>query len=189
MKNFIAVQFTSNGTPMLLMGDEARRTQHGNNNTYCQDNEMSWLNWNDIERNADMVRFIRGMIQFHQSHTVFQQAQFWADASTPPEDPRPRILWHGTALNAPDWGYNSHTLAYELRNPVNGDVIYVAMNAYWEDLPFELPPLPHNHRWRRVADTALPLPDDMAGLASAPMVKGNIYKLTARSVVVLTAGA
>ncbi len=187
MKNFIAILLTSNGTPMLLMGDEARRTQGGNNNAYCQDNEISWFNWNDVGRHADMVRFVREMIRFHQSHTAFKQEQFWADASTPATDTRPRVLWHGTALNAPDWGYHSHTLAYELIHEASGEHFYVAMNAYWDALEFELPTLPDGKTWRRVVDTALPPPGDIAEPGGAPAVRRKKYSVVGRSVVVLTA--
>jgi glycogen operon protein len=184
IKNFIATLFTSHGTPMLLMGDEVRRTQQGNNNAYCQDNALSWFDWNDLDRHADLLRFVREMIRFHQGLAVFSTHQFWAEADHPTGDPRPIICWHGPVLNQPDWGYHSHTLAYELTYPDAGEHLYVAYNAYWETLKFELPALPEGQHWRRVVDTALTSPSDIAEAGKGPIERRKRYPVAARSVVV-----
>ncbi len=187
MKNFIALLLVSHGTPMLLMGDELRRTQQGNNNAYCQANATSWLDWGSLEAQADMLRFVSQMIRFHQSHQVFGTDRFWDDAPTSLSDDRPRIRWHGTQLNKPDWGYHSHTLAFELWHTVSGEQLYVALNAFWEPLKFELPLLPEGRHWRRVVDTSLPSPDDIAAPGKGPIERRKRYPAAARSVVVLEA--
>jgi isoamylase len=189
MKNFIAILLASHGTPMLSMGDEAGRTQNGNNNVYCQDNALSWLDWGEVERNAGMVRFVREMIRFHQGHAAFATDRFWADSPPAPDDPRPRLTWHGTRLNAPDWSQASRALAYELKYPARGDHLHVMLNAFWEPLAFDLPPLPEGGRWRRVVDTALAPPDDIAEAGKEAELAGPGYRVEARSVVILTASA
>ena len=187
IKNFIAILFTSHGTPMLLMGDEARRTQQGNNNAYCQDNELSWFNWNELDRHADLLRFVRAMIHFHQSQAAFASRQFWAAATQPSSDSRPTLRWHGTSLDQPDWSYHSHTLAYELKYPAGHEHLYVAYNAFWEALEFELPALPAGQQWRRVVDTALASPHDIVEPGQEAVEQRTRYPLAARSVAVFKA--
>ena len=82
IKNFLTILFVSQGTPMLLMGDEARRTQGGNNNAYCQDNETSWFDWNTLKANADLLRFTKGLIRFNREHSLFQEERFWVTPHT-----------------------------------------------------------------------------------------------------------
>src|SRR4029077_19427364 len=108
IRNFLTIMFLSQGRPMLLMGDEVRRTQRGNNNAYVQDNEISWFDWELVTRNAGLLRFTRGLLHTHQSMRIFMDHAFWnlpggAD-----------IAYHGVRLNEPDWGDGSHSLAYEL---------------------------------------------------------------------------
>ena len=184
MKNLLTILMVSQGTPMLLMGDEMRRTQHGNNNAYCQDNETSRLDWSALERRADakdFVRFVQGLIRFNRGHHVFQDEHFWfAEGGAD-------ITWHGVHLNQPDWGDDSHSLAFSLHDPAHGERLHIMLNAYWEPLDFELPPLPPGEGWRRVVDTALPSPDDYSEPENAPVVGGDVYRVESRSAVVLTA--
>ncbi len=193
MKNLLSILLVSQGTPMLLMGDEVRRTQRGNNNAYCQDNEISWFDWRGVQRHADTLRFVRHMIRFNREHHLFQQERFWTNEGGPD------VIWHGIHLCQPDWGRDSHSLAFELRASEGSDSsstadqgtsaehLHVMLNAYWEPLTFELPPLSPEQRWCRVVDTALPSPDDISEPGREPPVAGNEYRVEARSVVILKA--
>jgi glycogen operon protein len=101
---------------MLLMGDEVRRTQRGNNNAYAQDNEISWFDWNDLERNASLLRFVRGLIHFHQQSSIFRDRRFWNEPGGT------EVTWHGVHLDQPDLGEASHSLAFELFGPEDGSI-------------------------------------------------------------------
>ena len=181
IKNFLIVLFTSQGTPMLMMGDELRRTQGGNNNAYCQDNETSWFNWENIQQHAGLLRFVRKLIAFYRDHSLFQEENFWTDPGGP------EVYWHGVRLNQPDWGHESHTLAYELVNPLQNEHLYVMLNAYWKPLDFELPPLSAAGTWRRVVDTALPSPTDFADPGAALPPEQRHYRVQPRAAVILEA--
>jgi isoamylase len=184
MKNFLTILFVSQGTPMLLMGDEVRRSQGGNNNAYCQDNALSWFDWSALETHAGLLRFVRGLINFTQARELFREERFWDAAGQ-----EPRLTWHGVHLGQPDWSYDSHSLAFELYYPgtARDEHLYVMLNAYWEPLSFELPPLLAGQRWRRVVDTALLPPDDFSDCETAPLVKEIKYRLEARSAAILMA--
>ena len=166
---------------MLLMGDEVRRTQGGNNNAYCQDNEVSWFDWGSVETQADMLRFMRHMIRFNREHRLFQEERFWTTPGPPDID------WHGIRLGQPDWGEDSHTLAFSLRYEAMGEHLHIILNAYWDSLAFELPPLPAGQRWYRVVDTVLPSPEDFSEPGTEPPIIGDTYWVAARAVVILTA--
>jgi glycogen operon protein len=181
VRNLLTVLLLAQGTPMLLMGDEVRRTQRGNNNAYGQDNPVSWLDWEDGSRHADLLRFVRSLIAFRRSHALFADAAFWGEPGGA------RITWHGVRLGQPDWSHDSRSLAFELRACTADEHLYVILNAYWAPLRFELPPLAATC-WRRVVDTALPAPEDFAEPATAPPVIAGHYEAAARSAVVLVAG-
>src|ERR1700756_1131771 len=97
VKNFLALTLLSQGRPMLLMGDEVRRTQRGNNNAYCQDDELSWFDWGDVQTHQDVRRFARGLIHFRGQSPVFHHERFWGEPGSA------GLTWHGVQLNAPDW--------------------------------------------------------------------------------------
>ncbi len=182
IKNFLTVLFVSQGTPMLLMGDEVRRTQFGNNNAYCHNSEISWFDWNNLERFPDLLRFARELINFTQSLNVLRQHRLiaWSDSSD-----KPSITWHGVALNQPDWSDESRSLAFSLRYPSAGEHLHIMLNAYWQPLVFELPLLEPRHCWRRIIDTSLPSPDDISAAATASAVAVHSYAVMPRSAVVL----
>ncbi len=136
IKNFITILLMSQGRPMLLMGDEIRRTQHGNNNAYAQDNATSWFDWHDVVQHADVLRFVRGLIHFHQQSPIFRDRRFWSEPGGTD------VTWHGVQLNQPDFGDQSHTLAFELVHPDSQSHLHILLNAYWEPVVFELPELP-----------------------------------------------
>ncbi|MBN1317542.1 MAG: glycogen debranching protein GlgX [Anaerolineales bacterium] len=186
IKNFIAVLFVSQGTPMIQMGDEIRRTQLGNNNAYCQDNEISWFDWKLVEKNANLIRFLKGMVRFHRSHTSLSSETFISEERNP-EGNRKHLTWHGVKLGEPDWGEKSHSIAFTLHDYPGDSDLHVIVNAYWEPLTFELPPLPKNFSWKRAVDTALDLPADLSEPGREPPVGGASYQAAARSVVILIA--
>jgi glycogen operon protein len=182
IKNFLTVTMLSVGMPMLLMGDEVRRTQLGNNNAYCQDNEASWFDWTLLTKHADVHRFV----------TLLNSRRVLRD----PEPERQRVslcqllrgvnlAWHGVKLNQPDWGESSHSIAFTVEA---GDLLFhVILNAYWQPLDFELPPLDNaaENPWRRWIDTALDSPHDILEWAKAEPLHGYNYRADSRSMVML----
>jgi isoamylase len=184
MKNMLAILLLSQGTPMLLAGDEVRRTQRGNNNAFCQDNPISWFDWGQIEPNADLLRFFRLLISFTQRTALFREERFWVEAG--PGIPG-QIVWHGVKLNQPDWGPASHSLAFQLHDDANDERLHVMLNAYWEPLDFELPPLPERLCWCRLVDTSRKAPADICEVGEEPCVGPGRYRVTARSTVILRA--
>lgn len=181
LKNLLTILFVAQGTPMLLMGDEVRRTQRGNNNAYCHDNELNWFDWSLVDKNAELLQFTRKLIMLTQSLELFRLSRLLLTESN---DTQPHIVWHGVKLNEPDWHDNSHSLAFSFIHPRAGENLQFLLNAYWQSLTFELPPL-QGAKWHRVLDTgASPgiwLPDE------APLVESVDYELAARSTVILMA--
>jgi glycogen operon protein len=185
IKNLLTLLFVAQGTPMLLMGDELRRTQQGNNNAYCQDNELGWMDWSALKRQAGLLRFVTGLIRFTQTHELFRQESPWL----PPDGAhRPLLTWHGVHLNQPDWSADSHSLAFSLHLDGRQNVIHILLNAYWEPLAFDLPRLPRGRHWYRIIDTARPAPDDSVEPDRAPRVAEESYLAAARSSVLLLSG-
>jgi isoamylase len=170
---------------MLLMGDEVRRTQLGNNNAYCQNNKLSWFDWSLVEKNADLLRFVRGLIHFIQARAIFRVQTF---LSTMPGS-KPYIDWRGTNLEKPGWEDDSHSLAFVLHYPQKREYLYIMLNAYWESLIFEVPPLLlPQQRWYCIVNTALPTPQDFCTPERAFSLSTNKYKVEPRSSVILMAG-
>ncbi|HEY7159691.1 MAG TPA: glycogen debranching protein GlgX, partial [Acidobacteriota bacterium] len=164
IRNFIAILMLSQGTPMLLAGDEFRRTQRGNNNAYCQDNEISWVDWSLLEKERELFRFFREMIRFRKAHSILRRRDyFWGE-----RDSRgwSEITWHGIKLNQPDWGYDSHSLAFTLSGFGKENDIHTMINEWTSPLEFELPNLGKGQYWYRSVDTSLASPDDIAETGS-----------------------
>ncbi|HOT91202.1 MAG TPA: glycogen debranching protein GlgX [Anaerolineae bacterium] len=182
IKNFITILFFSQGTPMMLMGDEVRRTQRGNNNAYSQDNEISWFDWRNVEKHSEVLRFVQNIIAYTKSLTLLCEERFLTENVG---DKTPSITWHGVQLHNPDWAYHSHSLAFELYHPDAHEHLHVMLNAYWEPLTFTLPAPRESECWRRIIDTALPTPEDFCTPDMAPPVVADAYRVTPRSVVVL----
>jgi len=181
VKNFFAITLLSMGTPMLLMGDEVRRTQQGNNNAYCQDNEISWFDWGLLDKYADIHRFVKQLIGLRLNFRSTREDQ---DMSLSQVLQQAKIQWHGVKLNQPHWESDSHGLALTVEARSGTFLTHFILNAYWEPLEFELPPMPV---WRRIIDTFLPSPEDICGPTDAPLVEGSTYLVQPRSVVVLVA--
>jgi isoamylase len=184
VKNFLAITLLALGTPMLLMGDEVRRTQRGNNNAYCQDNEISWFDWTLVERHRDLRRFVRMLIGQRLAHGGQRGI---AGLSLNELLRRARIEVHGIRLNEPDPSPESHSLAVTVRDIERADLLHVMFNAYWEPLVFELPSLDPRRPWRRWIDTDRDAPDDVHDWTLAPFVEGPAYAVQPRSLVTLVA--
>jgi glycogen operon protein len=183
VKNFLVVLMLSAGTPMLSMGDELRRSQRGNNNGYCLDDESGWVDWRLLEKHADLGRFVREIAAFRLGRDVadepltLNQLLQWA-----------RIDWHGVTPGRPDWSPESHSLAFTAAIPTWQFVLHAMLNSYWEPLAFTLPRgTEEPYRWQRLVDTALRSPDDFSPLESAPFVSDGAYEVQPRSCVVLAA--
>ena len=185
VKNFLAITLLSVGVPMLLMGDEVRRTQGGNNNAYCQDNELSWFDWTLVERHPDLHRFVKILIRRRRLLGDTPEMQ---GASLNEILRKAEIHPHGVRLGAPDLSAESHSLAVTVRGPGGAALFHVMFNAYWGPLSFELPPLtPGVHEcWRRWIDTSRDAPEDIAD-DFGPSVEGPAYAVQARSLVMLFA--
>src|SRR3989441_1151163 len=185
VKNFFTVTMLSVGMPMMLMGDEVRRTQGGNNNAYCQDNETSWFDWTLLDKRADVHRFVTLLnarrvlrdVEHERQRVALSQLIRQAD-----------ITWHGVKLDEPDWRHSSHSVAFTAT--LERTRYHVILNAYWEPLEFELPSVTNGARdpWRRWIDTFLDSPHDIVDWEGAPLVVGPTYRAASRSVVVLFAG-
>jgi len=182
VKNFLALTLLAFGAPMLLMGDEMRRTQRGNNNAYCQDSEISWLDWSLLERHTDIHRFVKQLIAFRQRRPVAAEGARFTLNQLLRQAP---IRWHGVALNCPDWSEDSHSLALTARG--GGFLVHGMLNAYWEPLAFELPPVrkESGKSWRRLVDTALASPHDICTWEEAPSVAEPEYLVQPRSLAFL----
>jgi glycogen operon protein len=123
---------------MLLMGDEVRWTQRGNNNAYCQDNEISWFDWGLLDRHADIHRFARLLLEgYQQRHVIVGDLNVKLSLNQALR--RARIEWHGVELERPDWSEHSHSIAFTLRGPNTGFLFHAMLNAYWEPLTSALP--------------------------------------------------
>jgi isoamylase len=188
-RNLIATLMVSQGVPMLLAGDEFLRTQSGNNNAWCQDNPMGWVDWTLAKENADFLRFVSQLIALRKRHPALRRRTFFSGAGTgePPE-----IVWHGAEPGQPDFSSASRFIALALdgrrvdRPAVVDRDICVALNAFWEPVGFRVPASPSGRPWRRTVDTALPEPDDAVGLDEGAAVPvGERYQVESRSMIVL----
>ncbi len=182
-KNFAVLLLLSQGVPMILAGDEFGRTQRGNNNAYCQDNEISWIDWNLTKHNSDLLRFFKGLIQLRKQHPNLRREKF--EVST--INGMPEMSWHGKKINNADWSKTSKALGL-LYAATDDDPVYIYMifNAHEEGDVFELPSLPAPYAWSRVIDTILESPQDISEAGSEPMLKNQAqYKVGPYASVVL----
>ncbi|MFH0990042.1 MAG: glycogen debranching protein GlgX [bacterium] len=181
IKNYLGTLLLSHGVPMLMAGDEFGRTQQGNNNAYCQDNEISWIDWSLLQKNADLFRFVKGLIAFRKRYSFFRPHSYFKEDET-----YPAILWHGVSLHHPDWNDNSHALAMEVRDKEAGSNFFMIMNAFWEELKFAVPANESGKGWSRVIDTSLPSPDDIVEEEKLVLLDDqSYYRVSARSLVLL----
>jgi glycogen operon protein len=190
VRNFLAILVLSQGVPMLLMGDEFFRTQQGNNNAYCQDNEISWVDWRLARDHAAMVRYVRRLLDFRRRHPHFTRRSFFRGVDTD-ADRLLDINWYGPDLGPVAWrDPQCRTLAYlidgkEIRDasrPTRDDVM-VILHAHWEPVTYRVPRLGPGERWYRVLDTSLETDQAMACPDDAHPLTRDSYQVAPRSVV------
>jgi glycogen operon protein len=191
MKNAATMLLVSQGTPMILMGDEVGRTQKGNNNTYCHDNDLNWFDWWLVEENAELLRFFRAAIALRHAHPVLRSRDHLRHADYAGVG-LPDVSWHGTQAWRPDWSGTSRVVAFLLSGQhakgakCNDHDIYVAMNSYWDSLDFELPQPANGRQWHVAINTGAEAPNDCFEAGHEPRLEEQDRILVGgRSVVVL----
>lgn len=195
IKNAVAVLFLSQGVPMITMGDEVGHTKHGNNNTYCHDNELNWLDWTLAEKNADLYEFFKHMIAFRKAHPILRRRQHFTHRDEVGSG-YPDISWHTTRPWVTDWSYHNRTLAVLMcgkhgaqsgvGRAAQDDYVYMAMNAHWDDHRFEIPPLPEGMSWFRFCDTSAHAPHDVCVPGDETVLAQQRFVTVAgRSIVIL----
>ncbi|MFN8614226.1 MAG: glycogen debranching protein GlgX [Vulcanimicrobiota bacterium] len=177
VKNFLVLTLLALGTPMLLMGDEVRRTQRGNNNAYCQDNEISWFDWDLVDQNSALLRFASRLIAYRAERNPLGAEGLNLEQLLD----RMEAAFHGTVLGQPDWSEDSHSLALTVHFPGDSRQLHCMLNAYWEELNFELP----GSGWRPWVNTAAPSPQDLVEWDEATEVRAPQMRVEARSMVIL----
>ncbi|MGB7564013.1 MAG: glycogen debranching enzyme, partial [Prochlorococcaceae cyanobacterium] len=183
IRNFLALLMLSHGTAMLLMGDEVGRSQQGNNNPYCQDNELSWFDWSLLERHRDIHRFVKALIAHRMQRDIVIDQRHVSLNDLLAESV---IEFHGVTLDEPDWSEASRSFSVTLNSLNNRFRIHLMVNAYWEALCFELPAADGKENpWHRWIDTALASPADISDWSSAPVVNSRHLQVEARSLVAL----
>ena len=180
IKNACAVLLCSRGTPMFLAGDEFCNTQFGNNNAYCQDNLISWLNWDMRRKHADMYAYFRFLIHYRHAHPILRKD------TAPCSADLPFISLHGTLPWNSDYDAQTRVIGvmYAGRKEDEDDIIYLGINAYWERVEVRLPTLPKDMRWTVVCDTAR---DAHAIITQPEHLDEEIYVFSPRSVCVFQA--
>lgn len=183
IKNFATILLLSQGIPMILAGDEVGRTQNGNNNAYCQDNEVSWFDWSLLKKNAEIFRFFKMMIAFRKRHGDLCRRGFFNGEMN--ERGLSDISWHGCKLFSPGWDDpNSLALAYTLGGFDGEADIHVMLNMYWENLEFEIPQI-EGRNWYKVIDTSETSPKDILEPCLEVLISEQNYFVKDRSIIVL----
>ena len=185
IKNYLIYLFVSQGVPMLLGGDEMRRTQGGNNNAYCQDNEISWIDWSLAQKNQGLVRFTKNLIAYRKAHNVFSRTKFFTDCYD--KDTVPEIAWYDINAKNPDWSKQKRFLAFKLNGAGTGDSdFFIATNTDIYDLTITLPALSDGRQWYLVSDTSLDSPEDIAQPGTEELLREQRrYVLLSGATVVL----
>jgi glycogen operon protein len=193
VRNFLTILMLSQGVPMMVMGDEARQTQFGNNNAYCQDNEITWFDWTRIDTHADLVRFTSELIAFRKDHPTLRRARFFNGEVN--ERGLADISWHGARLFSPGWNDpESRVLAFTVggfpikstwgRTSDADTDIHVMMNMDWIDIDFDVPAV-EGRQWYRAIDTSAASPEDIFEAGLEPLWEGTTYRVKNRSIAVL----
>ena len=183
IRNFATLLMLSRGVPMFVAGDEFRNTQYGNNNAYCQDNQIGWLDWSKLETHADLHHFWKQIIDFRKRHPALRKNSFFAGEVN--ERGLKDVSWHGTMLNSPGWEDNqARALGFTLAGFEDDSDIHVMMNMFWEPLDMAIPAV-LGRQWTRAVDTSLPSPSDIAYPGEEIICSSELYRVSGRSVVVL----
>jgi glycogen operon protein len=184
VKNFFTLNLLSIGAPLISMGDEVCRTQFGNNNAYCQNNEISWFDWNLKDVHSDMFRFVRllilGRLQRDSAQAEFAMSlnQLLKNAE---------ISWHGVKLNQPDWSDQSHSISFTVKSMSRNLHTHFLINAWVEPLTFELPQLKEGRKWRSWIDTTKESPLDISSWNETTPISTDEYAIGSYSIAVLVA--
>ena len=192
VKNLLATLLLSLGTPMLLGGDEFRRTQRGNNNPWCQNNEISWYDWRLLKQHADVHRFMRELLAFRMRHPAFLRPEFYSGRNSR-HDTIPDITWLTDAAEPVDWALERRTLALLIdgnKSEIDADRddndILIMLNASEKPVLFTLAPVPQGKEaWYRAIDTAMPSPRDIVPPGAEERIDQETRHLEAHSAVVM----
>jgi isoamylase len=177
IKSFLLTLFISRGVPMLLGGDEFRRTQQGNNNAYCQDNAVSWIPWSFLEKNREIHRFARGMIAFRRAHPVLRKAAFYTDAD---------IRWFGPQGTTPAWADPDRKSVACLILGRSEPDLFLMFNADTTPRDFSIPTEQGNKIWRLAVDTSRPAPEDLYEAGEEPSMHDRVsFRVEPRSSAIL----
>ncbi len=182
IRNFATLLFIAQGIPMITAGDESGRSQNGNNNAYCQDNDIGWVRWDLRESQADLLRFVRYLIVLRHARPLLRNRLFGQSS-------RVHVEWHGTRVHEPDWSHDSRSLGMLIRGSdvAAQDKIFVMANAFWQSLTFDLP-RSSSGVWFRIIDTSLEPSSREAEVPFRASHDGQCgYTVAPRSVVVLVA--
>jgi glycogen operon protein len=183
IKNFATLLMMSRGVPMFVAGDEVRRTQRGNNNAYCQNNEISWFDWRLTKEHHSLLRFWKLLIASRSDFRAGRAGRFFGGEVN--ERGMRDIAWHGTRLDHPGWNDpDARCLAFTVGGLEGRPDIHAMLNMYWEPLEFEIAAVP-GRRWHRLVDTARPSPDDIVEAARQVPIEAPRLRVEGRSIVVL----
>lgn len=183
IKNFTTLLLLSRGVPLILYGDEVRRTQNGNNNAYCQDNELTWLNWDLLKTNHDLLTFYQKMIAFRKSLKTLTSRFFFNDSLN--KRGLKNIDFHGTVLNQPGWDdAEGRAISFTIAGHNEEPDLFVAANMSMEALEFEIPAI-KNRKWCQKINTAELFPKDFVDVENGSIIESNKINVDAHSVIVL----
>lgn len=202
VKNFLTTLLISQGTPMIVAGDEVRRTQNGNNNAYCQDNEISWFNWDDVKNNSMILDFVKKMILLRTRHPVFQRNRFFGGPATSIFENPPDITWYNYDGTIPDWNKMGRFLAMRLGGRASniGDAtvlgtedndFFIVFNMDIKDTIVTIPQPSANddtlpRKWFRMVDTSInSLNSILIDGQEEELISQEKYVVPANSIVIL----
>lgn len=181
VRNFAALLILAHGVPMLLAGDEMGRSQKGNNNAWCQDNPLSWIDWDDLENHRELYNYFRHLIAFRQQHALLRPRHFECE-----ESGGRCLTWHGFRLHQPNWSESSQSLAMHLQGTADEAEIYLIAHAAAKAADFELPAPEKGRPWRRFIDTSFEKGAASCSPGEEPVLRGQkSYRVAGQSVVVL----
>jgi isoamylase len=186
-KNLISILLLSQGVPMFLSGDEVLHTQKGNNNVYCQDNELSWFDWSLVEKNRDMLRFVKELIALRRRHPNLNRREFLSGEQVTGRGV-PDIAWHGYRLDEPLWfDFSAQYLAYTLAGQSDGEEdLHVILNMSERTVEASLPEIP-GRLWHLALDTSRMSPDDIMPSNQQKALESSSYQISGRTVAVFEA--
>lgn len=176
MRNFHVALMVSRGVPMVLMGDEYGHTRRGNNNAWCQDNDLNWFLWDQLKQNHEFYRFYKALIHFRKENALLRKNTFYTHIE---------IEWHGKEPLKPNWWRDEKFIAFTLKDLEHGRDLYLAFNADTESSQVQLPDTPPNARWRWVINTASPSPYDFREENMRTFIVSPTYKMHPFSTILL----